>query len=326
MSVVLAQQASFSDRVQVDVTTNFYRVRGLQLAYHVYGNLNKPIVICIHGFLDHGRSFDAVASMLAKDFCVVAPDLRGHGQSDWIGNGGYYYFFDYLEDLMSLIEILTEDHGLAPTPIYILGHSLGGNIAAYVTALLNRQRSKNDIQTPFADVQALVLLEGMGLKFASLGQMLPRVDRWMTSLRQKEIRGDVQERRQKRKPMDGLESAALRLCKANPRLSKDVALGLAKTATEEMNGKYFWRFDPLHKSPSVTSYLQEETVPVWQSIDVPTLSIYGEFGFLLEDLEQRHANIRTLNRTIVNGASHNLHHERPDVVAELALAHFSDLI
>ena len=34
---------------------------------------------------------------------VIAPDLRGHGDSDWIGAGGYYHFLDYVADLDQVI-------------------------------------------------------------------------------------------------------------------------------------------------------------------------------------------------------------------------------
>ena len=41
----------------------------------------------------------AVAERLAPHGLVIAPDLRGHGDSDQVGPGGYYYFADYVADL-----------------------------------------------------------------------------------------------------------------------------------------------------------------------------------------------------------------------------------
>jgi len=40
---------------------------------------------------------------LATRAHVIAPDLRGHGDTDWIGAGGYYHFLDYVADLDELI-------------------------------------------------------------------------------------------------------------------------------------------------------------------------------------------------------------------------------
>ena len=48
----------------------------------------------IHGFADIGAMWSDVAERLAPHGHVIAPDLRGHGDSDWIGPGGYYYFMD----------------------------------------------------------------------------------------------------------------------------------------------------------------------------------------------------------------------------------------
>ncbi|MEL0253103.1 MAG: alpha/beta fold hydrolase [Novosphingobium sp.] len=43
----------------------------------------------IHGMRDHCRSWDWIAAVLAQKFRIIAPDLRGHGDSDWAGRDGY---------------------------------------------------------------------------------------------------------------------------------------------------------------------------------------------------------------------------------------------
>ena len=44
----------------------------------------------VHGFLDLAHGWREVGDRLAARAHVVAVDLRGHGDSDWIGPGGYY--------------------------------------------------------------------------------------------------------------------------------------------------------------------------------------------------------------------------------------------
>ena len=61
----------------------FYESQGLRLHYVDWGNEAAPPLILVHGGLDHCRNWDAIARELQPHFHVVAPDLRGHGDSEW---------------------------------------------------------------------------------------------------------------------------------------------------------------------------------------------------------------------------------------------------
>ena len=51
---------------------------------HEWGDPAAPAVICVHGVTGHGERFRRLAEeRWARDFRVVAPDLRGHGRSTW---------------------------------------------------------------------------------------------------------------------------------------------------------------------------------------------------------------------------------------------------
>src|SRR5919205_1169428 len=53
---------------------------------HVYewGDPSAPPLVCLHGITGHGGRFRHLAEdRLASRFHVVAPDLRGHGRSEW---------------------------------------------------------------------------------------------------------------------------------------------------------------------------------------------------------------------------------------------------
>src|SRR5215813_5597104 len=77
--------------------------------------------VLVHGFSDLAFSWTPVAERLAKHGHVIAPDLRGHGDSDWIGAGGYDHVFDYLADLDGVIG------ALARARVVLVGHSMGGS-------------------------------------------------------------------------------------------------------------------------------------------------------------------------------------------------------
>src|SRR5438094_4954522 len=56
----------------------------MELHLHEWGDPSAPAVVCLHGVTGHGRRFRRLAEeRLAERFRVLAPDLRGHGRSDW---------------------------------------------------------------------------------------------------------------------------------------------------------------------------------------------------------------------------------------------------
>jgi lipase len=55
-----------------------------RLHLHEWGERTAPPLVCLHGVTGHGRRFRRLAEeRLAERFRVLAPDLRGHGRSDW---------------------------------------------------------------------------------------------------------------------------------------------------------------------------------------------------------------------------------------------------
>src|SRR3546814_19606951 len=94
----------------------------MRLHYLDWGNSAAPTLILVHGGFDHARSWDWTARALAKDYHVVAPDLRGHGDSAWSAEGSYM-IANCVYDLAQLIEQLGRE------PVILVGHSLGGSVA-----------------------------------------------------------------------------------------------------------------------------------------------------------------------------------------------------
>ena len=99
-----------------------YFSQRLRLHYVDWGNLEAPPLILVHGGRDHCRSWDWVALALRDRYHVIAPDLRGHGDSQWVIGSGYA-MIDYVYDLAHLVR----QQDLAP--VTLLGHSLGGRIS-----------------------------------------------------------------------------------------------------------------------------------------------------------------------------------------------------
>src|SRR2546422_1063687 len=99
-----------------------YFSQRLRLHYVDWGNPAKPPLLLVHGGRDHCRNWDWTAAALRDDWHVIAPDLRGHGDSQWSTDGSYT-MAGYIYDLAQLV------HQQRLAPVTIIAHSLGGNVA-----------------------------------------------------------------------------------------------------------------------------------------------------------------------------------------------------
>jgi pimeloyl-ACP methyl ester carboxylesterase len=70
-------------------SSHIYFSQRLRLHYAAWGNPDAPPLLLIHGGRDHCRCWDWVAEDLRRDYRVLAPDLRGHGDSQWAPGGSY---------------------------------------------------------------------------------------------------------------------------------------------------------------------------------------------------------------------------------------------
>src|SRR5882757_6290091 len=100
----------------------YYQSQGLRLHFTDWGNASAPPLILIHGSLDHSRSWDFLAQALRHRFHVIAPDLRGHGESDW-AIGSSYTQADHVYDLTGLVKAAGFEN------VAIVSHSMGGMVA-----------------------------------------------------------------------------------------------------------------------------------------------------------------------------------------------------
>ena len=105
-------------------------LNGIQVHYQTKGT--GPQVVLIHGITSClAQWFTTIMPDLARDHCVTAYDLRGHGLTDLTPNG--YESGKMAEDLKALL-----DH-LGIQKCFLVGHSYGGAIALHF-ALLHPER------------------------------------------------------------------------------------------------------------------------------------------------------------------------------------------
>ena len=94
-------------------------LHGHRIAYRTAGN--GPVLLLIHGIAGSSATWDDVLPWLAERYCVVAPDLLGHGGS--AKPRGDYSLGAYASGLRDLLGALGHERAS------VVGHSLGGGVA-----------------------------------------------------------------------------------------------------------------------------------------------------------------------------------------------------
>ena len=94
------------------------------MTLHVYewGDHGAPPLVCLHGVTSYGGRFEHLADGLADRYHVIAPDLRGHGRSDWEPP---WDLEAHLGDVLASVP---------PGPAVWVGHSFGGRLVAELAA------------------------------------------------------------------------------------------------------------------------------------------------------------------------------------------------
>ena len=278
---------------------HFYESQRLRLSYWVWGRPSNPPLLLQHGGRDHARSWDRIAEALADDYYVVAPDLRGHGDSQW-ETGGEYSIRQNVVDYLGIVERLDG-------PVNVLAHSYGGLIT-YLAAGAYPERFR-----------AIVSIEG---RLYGAGEA-PRPLTPERMRRRVERRRDLEGRTPR--TYSDLDEAARRMQETNRRLSPEVALHLAEHGTWPVDGGYEWKFDnwgrPGVRRSDITFVEGRAFV---EAIECPVLLIVGEQSGGLRNMQDQIRHFRRGRAILVPEAEHWVHHDQPELVIREARALFAE--
>ena len=271
----------------------FYQSQGLRLHYTDWGNEAAPPLILIHGGLDHSRSWDALARSLRTKFHVIAPDLRGHGDSDW-ATGSSYSLADHVYDLTCMMTSL----GLEQAAI--VGHSMGGMVSLVYSGAFPEKVSR------------LAVLDGVtNFPARKIKPIETRIAEWITVL-------DKTARRKIHR-YASVADAAERMRARNARLTPEQAMHLATHALKrDADGSYIWKFDPYLRAPAPYRLSLEDHIALWSRIACPTLLVAGSESFL-PDPEKAGVlgHFRQAKLVRLEGAGHWLQHDKAAEVLQL---------
>lgn len=171
-----------------------------------WGGSGRPLLF-LHGYGLNAHTWDAVVLGLRHRYRCIAPDLRGHGGSDW-GDARDYVLEARADEAGTLALALGLDR------LAVVGHSLGALVSL---ALAARHPGL---------VEAVVVVD------ASPFSAAPKRSRANATL----LRNRV---------FDSFERAFTLVRRANPRRDPELLrLNLARNLQEREDGTWVWRHDP----------------------------------------------------------------------------------
>jgi pimeloyl-ACP methyl ester carboxylesterase len=273
-------------------TSHFYFSQRLRLHYVDWGNEAAAPLVLLHGGRDHCRNWDWVAQRLRDRFHVIAPDLRGHGDSAWAIGGGYD-MPAYIYDLAQII------HQKQMAPATIIAHSLGAAVA------LNYGGAFPDA------VKRIVAIEGLGPSPAVIAEQTKQPV-------EERLRAWVKDRRENsgRTPRRyaSLDAAVARMAEENPHLTAEQARHLTVFgAHQNEDGTYSWKFDNHARWSAVGGLSHDDQHRLWRCVTAPVLLVRGAESWASDPVvDGRIRNFRDARLVNFEGAGHWVHHDKLD--------------
>jgi pimeloyl-ACP methyl ester carboxylesterase len=271
-------------------TSQTYFSQRLRLHYVDWGNEDAPPLLLIHGGRDHCRNWDWVAERLRHDYHIIAPDLRGHGDSAW-AVGGSYALADFVYDIAQLLS------QKRLTPVSILSHSMGGAISLLYAGAYPET------------VARLAVIEGIVISPAQYAKRLAtplrqRIGGWVDQLHDLSARAP--------RKYATLDEAIARMRGENTFLSAEQARHLTiHGVNQNEDGTFSWKFDNYVRAMAPYGFGLEEIAALWSEISSPTLLIRGANSWVGAPEENGSLGyFSNATSVTIENAGHWVHHDR----------------
>ncbi|QQD17334.1 alpha/beta hydrolase [Spongiibacter nanhainus] len=286
--------------------SEYLPIRGVK--YHVrhWGEQGAPKVFLFHGWMDSSVTWqflvDEILAQSDQAWHLMAPDWSGYGHSEPRPGGSM--FIGFLGDMEQVIR-----HYAREEPLKIIAHSMGANLSSiYASARAER-------------VSHFVNLEGLApMPSGEFGKPLPhQVARWLNGSRGRT------------RAYQSREEFVQRMTGQNPLLSRSRAAFLAEHFLRPADdGGFIPRADAEARQVAPIYPHPDQITELLRNISAQTLVVRGTASFVSkafagheEQLAERLACYQQRSDLVLEGASHNMHHEFPAEVAAAALALFA---
>ena len=273
----------------------FVEVNRIRLRVWEWGDESAPAIICAHGAQDHGRMWEDMAPRLAGlGYRVLAPDIRGHGDSGRLSSGHVW--------AAAAIDFGVLAGASGPT-VGLVGHSFGAGQMMWVAAVWPEL------------VRWVVSLDGLGPPPAAFG------DRDIADVATAGLNAAERAMVQPPRVYASLDDMVERRRRANPRLPTEWLWHLVRHGAREVEGGYVWKSDPMFPVGLPADFSIEHLNAEHALIRCPVLALTGGEHDTWSELSpaevaDRLAHLPTARHEVVAGAGHYLHIEQPDAVFE----------
>ena len=119
-------QEWFNESLLSTPTENFVEVEGARIHYLTWGDTKNPGLFFIHGFSANAHWWDFIAPAFIEDYCVVAIDLSGSGDSD---HRETYSQEMYANEIKAVCDEMSWESA------DFIAHSMGGSISLNATSI-----------------------------------------------------------------------------------------------------------------------------------------------------------------------------------------------
>lgn len=265
----------------------------LTLSYCHWPNPGAPNLLLVHGGKDHNRNWDLAANALAGEFNIVAPDLRGHGDSDWSPDGCYYHS-ECVADLAHLVDHLTWDR------FSLIGHSLGATLGAYYSAAFPERVEKLIAIEPFSPFPLLAEREAKAENPAQ--RLRTYVD-------------DTKKAAQRQhKEFNSVEEAVARVMELPLNFPARIVETITRQGLRQLdNGNYQWKYDPMMDLRIRFDIPRTDRDRFCREIRCPTLLFHGQNSWAKHPQESGvTAHLADVRVESYANAGHWVHHDQFD--------------
>ncbi|RUO37224.1 alpha/beta hydrolase [Aliidiomarina shirensis] len=262
----------------------------IELAGLKSGPQSFPKLLGLHGWLDNAQSFAPLEPHL-DNFHRSFLDFPGHGHSGHRPNGGWYYFTEYVADVVAFLE--QEDvHDL-----HLVGHSMGGYVAQLVASICPERVSK------------LTLIEAFGLYISTQGDVVEHLSK---AIFERKRLAD------KTAPVYSNSARLVKLRAEKSELSEDLARLIIERNLETVASGVTWRIDPRVRLASPIRFTEANATDMLKHIACPVQLILGDTGSkdLLKAVAAWRKHVPQLEVHTLSGG-HHVHMQQPERVAQL---------
>lgn len=244
-------------------TQSFFNAPNLEgegthrIAYLDWGSVDaKHVAFCVHGLTRNAHDFDYLArDLVERGYRVIAPDMPGRGDSDFLSNTSMYNYAAYMADCLALMD------NFHFRSVDWVGTSMGGIIGMMIAAM-NPGRIKRMVLN---DIGAFIPKEGL----KGILDYVYATETEYASRREAETQLQVN--------MAGFGID-----------SEEHWQHVFRYSIKEKNGNYTLAFDPNILEPiraetnNFTDIADVDLSELWEAIKIPVLVIRGEHSTLLD--------------------------------------------